>query len=184
MLRAGFSDDVIGLANHMATFRVTQNPFHTAVLKHGQGHFTGEGSGRLVVGVLAPSIGVPIRRHLRSVRGKERQGTSPLLPREGHGQSFRDGFGEVCTVSRVEVHFPVAANNWSSHEQILFGEKRHRLAESLVFRTQEIAMESVQLIPLESNHAPTAAEVRQQFLDFFAQRHQHTVVDSRPGGSA
>ena len=25
---------------------------------------------------------------------------------------------------------------------------------------------------------PTAAEVRQQFLDFFAQRHQHTVVDS------
>ena len=27
---------------------------------------------------------------------------------------------------------------------------------------------------------PTAAEVRQQFLDFFAQRHQHTVVDSSP----
>ena len=27
---------------------------------------------------------------------------------------------------------------------------------------------------------PTAAEVRQQFLDFFAQRHQHMVVDSSP----
>ena len=27
---------------------------------------------------------------------------------------------------------------------------------------------------------PTAAEVRQQFLDFFSQRHQHTVVDSSP----
>ena len=38
--------------------------------------------------------------------------------------------------------------------QILFGEKRYRLAESSVFRTQEIAMESVQLIVLESNHAP------------------------------
>lgn len=28
--------------------------------------------------------------------------------------------------------------------------------------------------------SPTAAEVRQQFLDFFSQRHQHTVVDSSP----
>ena len=54
-------------------------------------------------GGVAPAWAVPIRRHLRSVRGKER--------REHHhfaratGESFRDGFGEVCTVSALRFIF-------------------------------------------------------------------------------
>ena len=79
---------------------------------------TGEGSGRLVVGVLGPQQGGADSTTLRSVRGKKGR-EHHHLPERVTGESFRDGFGEVCTVSRVEVHFPVAANNWSSQSRSL-----------------------------------------------------------------